>query len=107
MLILTISHLLRGIILIVFLSLEDIPAEMRPELSAMTYLSNDALQTLANAQMPAPQQTTLHTLLDEQGQGSLTTERKEKLDKLMLIYNQFMLRRAHASAWLERRQHHG
>ncbi len=80
--------------------LDDVPAEMAGELAAMAYLSDEALEGLANNMMLESRQTTLHELLDKQGRGQLSEADQQALAALMAEYGRHMLRRAKAVALL-------
>jgi hypothetical protein len=80
--------------------LDDVPAEMAGELAAMAYLSDEALQGLANNVMLEERQALLHQRLDEQGQGELDEAGQQELAVLMAEYGRHMLRRAKAVALL-------
>lgn len=80
--------------------LDDVPVEMAGELAAMTHLSDEALQGLANNVMLQERQALLHELLDEQGRGQLAEVGQAELAALMAEYGRHMLRRAKAVALL-------
>lgn len=80
--------------------LDDAPAEMAGELAAMAYLSDEALQGLANNVMLEERQAILHKLLDEQGRSELDEAGQRELAALMAEYGRHMLRRAKAVALL-------
>ena len=81
-------------------TLDDVPAEVAPELAAMAHLSDEALQGLANNAMAEERQELLSHLLDEQGRGELDEARQRELAALMAEYGRAMLRRAKAVALL-------
>lgn len=80
--------------------LDDVPAEMEPELAALAYLSDDTLWVVARATMPAEHQQQLHDLLDTQGRGELDQAGQRHLAALMAEYGRTMLRRAKALSLL-------
>lgn len=80
--------------------LDDVPVEMEAELAAMTYLSNEALLALANAEMEEERQQRLHEHLESQGRNELQQNGQRQLATLMAEYGQTMLRRAKAMALL-------
>lgn len=81
-------------------ALDEVPEEMRNELAAMAYLSNEALQDLANGIMAAERQQLLHDLLEEQNHGTLTEAGQRELAVLTSEYGRHVLRRAEAAALL-------
>ncbi len=81
-------------------TLDDVPAEVAPELAAMAHLSDEALQGLANNAMAEERQELLDHLLDEQGRGELDEAGQRELAALMAEYGRAMLRRAKAVALL-------
>ncbi|MDM8531948.1 hypothetical protein QUF63_12310 [Anaerolineales bacterium HSG25] len=84
--------------------LDDVPPEMKAELAAMVYLSNEILKTIANATLSIEQQRRLHGLLNAQGRAELDQLEAKQLKYLMDEYGRTMLRRAQASAILVRRE---
>ena len=85
------------------LELEDIPPAIRSEFAAMGWLSNEALQGVANSVMSDTSQERLNELLDEQNRGWLTAEAKGELTELVNEYSCNAIRRAHAAALLVQR----
>jgi hypothetical protein len=83
--------------------LDDIPPAIRSEFAAMGWLSNEALQGVANCVMSDASQERLNDLLDEQNRGLLTTEAKSELTGLVNEYLRNVLRRSHAAALLVQR----
>ncbi|MFN7947707.1 MAG: hypothetical protein U0Z53_20320 [Blastocatellia bacterium] len=83
--------------------LDDVPTEMAGELTAMTYLSDEALWELANSTMAVERQERLTWLLDSQGRGELDETGERELAGLMAEYGRHMLRRSQAVALLTAR----
>jgi hypothetical protein len=59
-------------------------------------LSDAKIMELANLQMPEEQQEILHDLLDKNGEGELTNLEKIRLDEMMEVYEDALLRKSQA-----------
>jgi hypothetical protein len=74
----------------------DLPSDERAELQAMSYLSTDALWTIAREQMPPDIQHTMSQLMDKNSQGTITTEEFRDLSTLVERGQRLTLRKAQA-----------
>ena len=77
-----------------------LPSEVQAELDALHQLSDDALWTIARAQMPEEVQARAHALLEKNSRGVITDEEHAELEKLVERGDQLMLRKAAAAAIL-------
>lgn len=80
-----------------------LPADEQAELHAMTYLSTDALWTIAREQMPGERQARMQILMSRNSDGSITEQEYHDLEQLVEQGQKLMLRKAQASALLTRR----
>ena len=85
--------------------LPTLPPDEQAELDALTYLSDDALWTIAREQMPAPKQARMQTLMDANTQGTITSDEHAELTRLVDQGQRLMLRKAQAAALLTERGH--
>lgn len=83
--------------------LPTLPPKQQAELDALHHLSDDALWTIARAQMPDDVQARAHDLMDKNSLGMLTDEEQAELEKLVERADRLMLRKAEASAILRER----
>jgi hypothetical protein len=74
----------------------DLPSDERAELQAMSYLSTDALWTIAREQMPPDVQHTMAQLMDKNSQGTITAEEFRDLSALVERGQRLTLRKAQA-----------
>jgi hypothetical protein len=74
----------------------DIPRNERAELQAMSYLSTDALWTIAREQVPHDLQQTMSQLMEKNSQGTLTAEELDDLAALVERGQRLTLRKAQA-----------
>ena len=67
-------------------------------------LSDDEVLMLSELQLPDDQQAALSQLLQKQQNEQLNTQEQERLDQLMQVYNQALVRKAEALRELSRRE---
>jgi len=84
---------------------EEIPAALRVELEAMSFLSDDALYQIAQSTMNTDKVALYDVLLDRNQDGTLTAEGRELLQGLREESDALMLRKAHAYSVLSSRGH--
>jgi len=77
-----------------------LPPEVQAELEALHQLSDDALWTIARAQMSEEVQARAQALLEKNSRGVITDEEHAELEKLVERGDQLMLRKAEAAAIL-------
>lgn len=82
---------------------EDLPAHLRAELEAMSALSDIALWAVARSTLPIEQQETLAGLNWTGQERSLTKGELEQRDRLLILYEEAVLRRSHAAILLKSR----
>ena len=80
-----------------------LPPEVQAELDALHQLSDDALWTIARAQMPEDVQARAHALLGKNSRGVITDEEHAELEKLVERGDRLTLRKAEAAAILRAR----
>jgi len=80
-----------------------LPPEVQAELEALHQLSDDALWTIARAQMSEEVQARAQALLEKNSRGVITDEEHAELEKLVERGDQLMLRKAEAAAILRAR----
>jgi hypothetical protein len=73
-----------------------LPPETQAELDALHHLSDDALWTIASAQMPEDVQARAHALLDKNSRGAITDDEHAELEQLVERGDRLMLRKAEA-----------
>ena len=83
--------------------LPALPPDVQVELDALHQLSDDALWTIARAQMPEDVQARAQALLEKNSRGVITDEEHAELEKLVERGDQLMLRKAEAAAILRAR----
>ena len=83
--------------------LPPLPPDEEAELNALTYLSDDALWTIAREQMPAPRQERMQVLMDGNTKGTLTDDEYKELEQLVDQGQRLMLRKGKAAALLTER----
>ena len=74
----------------------DLPSDERAELHAMSYLSTDALWTMAREQMPPDVQQAMSQLMEKNSQGTITAEEFRDLSALVERGQRLTLRKAQA-----------
>jgi hypothetical protein len=82
-----------------------LPPDTQAELDALQHLSDDALWTIARAQMPEDVQARAHALMDKNSRGAMTDEEHAELEQLVERGDRLMLRKAEAAAILRKRGH--
>ncbi len=78
------------------------PDEQR-ELEALTFLSDDALWTIAREHMPEDRQARLQALMDANSQGTLDDAERSALEALVVQGQRLSVRKAQAAALLTER----
>jgi hypothetical protein len=61
----------------------DLPTNERDELQAMSYLSDDALWTIAREQMQPELQASMSQLMDKNSEGTITEDEFRDLSALV------------------------
>ena len=74
----------------------DLPRDERAELQAMSYLSTDALWTIAREQMQPDLQHAMSQLMEKNSQGTITAEEFRDLSALVERGQRLALRKAQA-----------
>jgi hypothetical protein len=74
----------------------DLPSDERAELQAMSYLSTDALWTMAREQMPPDLQHAMSQLMEKNSQGTITEDEFCDLAALVERGQRLTLRKAQA-----------
>src|SRR4029434_9110331 len=74
----------------------DLPNGERTELQAMSYLSTDALWTIAREQMPPGLQHAMSQLMEKNSQGTITEDELRDLSALVERGQRLTLRKAQA-----------
>lgn len=82
---------------------EDLPPALQIELKAMEHLSDAALWSLARGHMAEKEQDELHQLHERQKIRSLTPLEQQRQEELLTLYDEMVLRRAHAAVLLQAR----
>jgi hypothetical protein len=80
-----------------------LPDDVQAELDALKYLSDDALWTIAQEQMPDAVQSRAHDLMNRNSQGMLNEAERSELDALVERADRLMVRKAEAAAILRER----
>lgn len=83
--------------------LDDVSAEEAHELAKLALLDDAKLWHEANATMTPTHQEILHTLLDKQSEGPISTADETQLETLLDTYGRLTVRKAHAWLLLARR----
>lgn len=83
--------------------LEDVPADLRPDLARMTWMGDQELWALARSTMAVGQQEQLRYLTDLQSQRALSEAEALALEALRQEYGRVTLRKARAYALLSLR----
>ena len=86
-------------------SLPSLPANAQAELDALAHLSDDALWTIAQEQIPQEIQQRAETLMRKNTRGTLSSEEHAELNGLVERSERLMLRKAEAAALLRERGH--
>lgn len=74
----------------------DLPSDERTELQAMSYLSTDALWTIAREQMQPDVQQAMSQLMDKNSQGTITADEFRDLSALVERGQRLTLRKSQA-----------
>jgi hypothetical protein len=74
----------------------DLPSDERAELQAMSYLSTDALWTIAREQMQPDLQHSMSQLMDKNSQGTITENEFRDLSELVERGQRLTLRKSQA-----------
>ena len=82
-----------------------LPPDTQAELDALHHLSDDALWTIASAQMSEDVQTRAHVLLDKNSRGTITDDEHAELEHLVERGDRLMLRKAEAATILRKKGH--
>jgi hypothetical protein len=85
--------------------LPALPPDTQAELDALHHLSDDALWTIASAQMLEDAQARAHALLDKNSRGAITDDEHAELEQLAERGDRLMLRKAEAATILRQRGH--
>lgn len=83
--------------------LPPLPEDEEAELSALSYLSDEALWTIAREQMPSPRQERMQGLMDGNTKGTLSEAEYQELEHLVEQGQKLMLRKGKAAALLTER----
>lgn len=83
--------------------LPPLPEDEEAELSALSYLSDDALWTIAREQMPSLRQERMQVLMDGNTKGTLLEVEYQELEHLVEQGQRLMLRKGKAAALLTER----
>lgn len=83
--------------------LPPLPEDEEAELSALNYLSDEALWTIAREQMPSPRQERMQVLMDGNTKGTLSEVEYQELEHLVEQGQKLMLRKGKAAALLTER----
>ncbi len=83
----------------------DLPPVLQVELKAMEQLSDAALWSLARGQMTSQEQAELVKLDEVQQQRDLMVVERQRQNELLTLYDEMLLRRAHAALLLQSRGH--
>jgi len=81
----------------------SLPIDVHNELEALRYLSDDALWTIASAQMPDTIQARADLLMDKNSLGTISDEEYAELQSLVERADRLMLRKAEAGSLLRQR----
>ncbi len=74
----------------------DLPDDERAELHALTYLSDDALWTIAREQLANTKQQRMQALMDKNTDGTITEYEYAELTGLVELGQRLTLRKAEA-----------
>jgi hypothetical protein len=74
----------------------DLPTDERDELQAMSYLSDDALWTIAREQMQPELQASMSQLMDKNSEGTITEDEFRDLSALVERGERLTLRKSQA-----------
>lgn len=83
--------------------LDDVTPEEAHQLAQLALLDDATLWQQARLTMNGEQSRVLQDLLDRQGEGELTTRQRAQLERLMQVYGELTVRKAHAYLLLARR----
>ncbi len=82
---------------------EELPSDLRRQLSSLMLLSDDELWDIARAEMEAGQQDRLETLTDSRADRELTAEETLELEVIISEGESLMVKKAEAYRLLTRR----
>lgn len=82
-----------------------LPVDERAELEALSYLSDDALWTIAREQMVDARQAQMQALMDKNTQGTISPDEYARLSGLVEQGQRLTLRKAEAMRLLIQRGH--
>ena len=82
---------------------EELPPDLRRQLSSLMLLSDDELWSIARAEMEAGQQDRLETLTDSREARELTAEEALELEAIVVEGESLMVKKAEAYRLLTRR----
>jgi hypothetical protein len=85
--------------------LPALPPDEQRQLEALTHLSDEALWTLARAQMAQDKQARMQVLMDANSQGTLDEAQRAELETLVAQGQRLNVRKAQAAALLTERGH--
>ena len=86
-------------------ALSVLPLDIQDEITALHYLSDDALWTIAQEQMPNAIQQRVQVLMDKNTFGAITEEERGELQQIVDRADRLMLRKAEAAYLLRERGH--
>ena len=81
----------------------DIPDDEQAELKAMSYLSDDALWTIARETMPSRVDQRISELLTKNQRGTISASEREELEMLVERGDKLTLRKSQAMRYLSER----
>jgi len=81
----------------------DIPDDEQAELKAMSYLSDDALWTIARETMPSKVDQRISELLTKNQRGTISAAEREELEVLVERGDKLTLRKSQAMRYLSER----
>ncbi len=83
--------------------LTGLPQDLADELANLAFLNDSDLWQVARSTLPAKHHQQVDALLARKGQGELTSDEQQTLDRLLHEYQSLVLRRAQAAMLLQRR----
>ncbi len=87
------------------LALPTLPPDEQAELDALRHLSDDALRTIAQEQMPDAAQSRAYILMEKNTQRTIADDEFDELQGLVERADRLMVRKAEAAAILQGRGH--
>jgi hypothetical protein len=85
--------------------LDGIPHDEQAELKAMTFLSDDALWTIAREKMPSKVDQRISDLLTKNQDGTIEPSESQELEELVERSDKLILRKSQAMKYLTERGH--